>query len=82
MPDISAIKNAPDISFIDGRTIDDIRGEMVADFERYMTEATGKPVSLARASVHRMEIYAATAQIYQAMQYIDRAGKQNLLKYS
>jgi phage-related baseplate assembly protein len=29
-----------------------------------------------------MELYSAAAQIYQAMQYIDRAGKQNLLKYS
>lgn len=82
MPDISAIQNTPDVSFIDNKTIDDVRGDMVADFEAFMTEASGSRVSLGRASVHRMILYSAAAQIYQAMQYIDRAGKQSLLKYS
>lgn len=82
MPDISAVKNAPDISFIDGRGIDDVRAEMVADYEQFMEQATGQSMSLDRASPHRMELNAAAAQIYQAMQYIDRAGKMNLLKYS
>ena len=82
MPDISPLKNLPEISFIDGASVEDIRGEMVADYEAFMTEATGKPVALDRASPHRMELYAAAAQLYHAFQYIDRAGKQNLLKYS
>lgn len=82
MPDISAVKNLPDVSFIDGETVEDIRGEMVADYEAFMSQATGRPLTLDRASPHRMELYAAAAQIYHAMQYIDRAGKQNLLKYS
>jgi phage-related baseplate assembly protein len=80
--EISVVKNLPDISFIDGKTVEDIRGEMVADYEEFMTKATGIPLTLDRASPHRMELYSAAAQIYQAMQYIDRAGKQNLLKYS
>ena len=78
----NALANTPDISFIDGRRVDDIRSEMVADYEAYISEATGKTVKLDRASPHRMELYAASNQIYQALQYIDRAGKQNLLKYS
>lgn len=82
MPEISALKNTQDISFIDDKTVDEVRAEMVADYERYMTQAKGQPVSLPRSSERRMELYAAAAQIYQAMQYIDRAGKQNLLKYS
>lgn len=82
MLDISAVKNAPDISFIDGRSIDDVRAEMVADYEKFITEATGQEVNLDRASPHRMELNAAALQIFQAMQYIDRAGKLNLLKYS
>ena len=82
MPDISAVKNLPDVSVIDGKTVEDIRGEMVADYEAFMSQATGRPLTLDRASPHRMELYAAAAQIYHAMQYIDRAGKQNLLKYS
>lgn len=81
MPDFSAVKNLPDISFIDGASVEDIRREMVADYEAFMSQETGRPLTLDRASPHRMELYAA-AQIYHAMQYIDRAGKQNLLKYS
>lgn len=82
MPDISAIKNAPDISFIENRTIDQVRTEMVADYEQFISEATGATVTLGRASPHRMELYAAAAQVFQAEQYIDRAGKLNLLKYT
>lgn len=82
MPDFSAVKNAPDISFIDNKTIEDVRDEMVADYEEHMTKATGQTVTLPRSSPHRGVLYAAALQIYQAFQYIDRAGKQSLLKYS
>ena len=83
MPDeMNAIKSLPDISFIDNKTIDQVRQEMVADYESFISEATGQTVTLERSSVHRMELYAAAAQIYQAMQYIDRQGKQSILKYS
>ena len=83
MPDeMNAIKSLPDISFIDNKTIDQVRQEMVADYESFISEATGQTVSLERSSVHRMELYAAAAQIFQAMQYIDRQGQQSILKYS
>ena len=83
MPDWeTAVRNTPEISFIDDTTIDGVRAEMVADYESFMTEAEGRAFTLGPASPHRMELYAAAAQIYQAMQYIDRQGKQNLLKYS
>ena len=83
MPDeMNAIKSLPDISFIDNKDIDQLRQEMVADYESFISEATGQTVTLERSSVHRMELYAAAAQIYQAMQYIDRQGKQSILKYS
>jgi phage-related baseplate assembly protein len=79
---MTAIENTPEISFIDNKTVDNVRSEMVADYEAYMTKAEGVDVTLDRSSVHRMILYAAAAQIYQAMQYIDRAGKQSMLKYS
>ena len=83
MPDeMNAIKSLPDISFIDNKDIDQVRQEMMADYESFISEATGQTVTLERSSVHRMELYAAAAQIYQAMQYIDRQGKQSILKYS
>lgn len=48
---MSAIENTPEISFIDNKTVEDVRGEMVADYEGYMTQAQGVAVSLDRASV-------------------------------
>lgn len=42
MSDLSALKNAPDISFIDSKTIDDVRSELVADYESYMANASGQ----------------------------------------
>lgn len=82
MPSALDFQKLPDVSFIDDKEIDDVRGEMVADYEAFITEATGVTTSLARTSERRMELYAAAAQIYQAMQYVDRQGKQSLLKYS
>ena len=50
MPDMSAIENTPEISFIDNKTVEDVRSEMVADYEEYTTNAQGVAVSLDRAS--------------------------------
>lgn len=82
MAQIEAIHNTPDISFIDNKTVEEVQSEMIADYEAFMTAAEGKEVTLERTSVHRMILNAAAAQVFQALQYIDRAGKQNLLKYS
>lgn len=82
MPEITALKNAPEVSFIENATVEDIRSAMVADYEAFISAAGGREIKLERSSAARMILYAAAAQIYQCMQFIDRAGKQNLLKYS
>lgn len=82
MPDISTVKDLPDISFIENKTVDDVKVSMVADYEAYMTEATGKPYTLPRVSRDRFKLYAAAAQIYQAMKYVDIKGKMDTVKYS
>lgn len=82
MPDISTVKDLPDISFIEYKTVDDVKANMVADYEAYMTEATGKPYTLPRVSRDRFKLYAAAAQIYQAMKYVDVKGKMDTVKYS
>lgn len=82
MPDISTVKDLPDISFIEYKTVDDVKANIVADYEAYMTEATGKPYTLPRVSRDRFKLYAAAAQIYQAMKYVDVKGKMDTVKYS
>lgn len=78
----SALENTPDISFIDNLTIDKLIDQMIKDYQDKYKEVTGKPVSLAQADPYRLILYSCSLYIYQGMQFSDRAGKMNLLKYS
>lgn len=78
----STLSNFPDISFIDNLTIDELINQMIIDYQNRYKEITGKEVVLAQADPYRMIMYACAMQLYQGMQYIDRAGKQSFLKYS
>lgn len=78
----SSLSNIPDISFIDNLSLSELTDQMVKDYQDKYSEITGKTVSLAQADPYRMIICACALQIYQAMQYSDRAGKQNFLKYA
>lgn len=79
---MSKINELPDLDFIDGTTIEDIKREMVSDYEAEYERIAGKKVYLSEASPYMMLINAAALQIYQLMQYVDNAGKMNLVKYS
>lgn len=78
----SSLSNIPEISFIDNLEIGELTDQMIQDYQEKYKEITGKNVSLAQADPYRMILYACALQIYQAMQYADRAGKQNFLKYA
>lgn len=78
----STLNNFPDISFINDLTIDELINQMINDYQDKYKEVTGTEVSLAQADPYRMIMYACAVQLYQGMQYIDRAGKQSFLKYS
>ena len=79
---IREIENLPDVSFIDNKTLSDIRSEMIADFQEKYEEIEGKKKTLARADPITLLLYAAAVQIYQGFLYIDKIGKMDLLKYS
>lgn len=82
MSNIKALENIPEISFIDGVTLQDVKDEMLTDYTQKYQELTGKTAVLSDADPVRLAMLSAAAQIYQAMQYVDRSGKQDLLKYS
>ncbi len=79
---ITEIENLPDISFIDNKTLADVRAEMIASFQEKYEELTGKTKTLTRADPISLLLYAAAVEIYQGYLYVDRAGKMDLLKYS
>lgn len=78
---IEELKNLPDISFIDNMTIEDVQSFFISEYEKKYAELSGKDnYSLSKASVYRIILNANAELMYQALQYIDRAGKQNMLK--
>lgn len=79
---INEIAGLPDVSFIDDVTLDQIQEQMVKDYMDKYEELTGTAATLSRADPALLILYACSIQIFQTMLYVDRAGKQDLLKYS
>lgn len=82
MSNIPELRKVPEISFIDGLTIDELQEQLIKDYQDKYTEITGEGRDLPLADPVRLVLYSAALMGYQAMQYIDRAGKADLLKYS
>lgn len=78
----SIIDNLPDISFIDSAQVTEVVNQMIVDYQDKYKEITGKTATLAPADPVRLILYSCALQLYQIMQYVDRAGRLNLLKYS
>lgn len=76
------VQDLPEVSFIDNLTIDDIVKELVKNYEEKLSEIKGEKQTLFLANPNRAILYACALMFYQELQYIDRTGKQNLLKYS
>lgn len=79
---LESIKNLPDISFIENKTLTDIQSEMIRSFQNHFKDITGREIRLARADPYRIMMLAASSVIYQCFQAVDKAGKMNFLKYS
>lgn len=80
--DIQKLYNLPDISFIDGITIETVLNEMINDFQEKYYELSGEYEVLGEFDKYRILINATSLKVYQAFQCIDKTGKMNLLKYS
>lgn len=79
---IDEIANLPDVSFIDDTTLEEIEAQLISDYSEKYEEITGEPADLTPADPVTLILYACAVQIFQTMLYVDRAGKQDLLKYS
>ncbi|MEY8519206.1 baseplate J/gp47 family protein [Lachnospiraceae bacterium 29-84] len=79
---LNTIDNLPDISFIDGLTLEDIQGQMLSDFVAKYQEITGKKIQLSKSDPNRIIMLGCAQLIYQGMQNIDKGGKMNFLKYA
>ena len=79
---IQSVKDLPEVSFIDNDTLEAMKTRMVANFESEWKRITGQEITLSPSDPNRIMLYAIALELYQDEQYIDRAGKQDLIKYS
>ena len=79
---LKSVFDLPDVSFIDNDKLEAMMQRLVSNYEKKYKEVTGKTVSLGAADPARIQLYAIALDLYQLEQYVDRAGKQDLLKYS
>lgn len=79
---LDAIDNLPDISFIDGITLQGLQNLLISAYLNKYEEITGKRIWLAKADPNRIILLANAQLLYQGFQHIDRAGKMNFIKYS
>lgn len=79
---LNAIDSLPDISFINGLTLEDLQSNMIHDFVEKYKEVTGVKIQLAKSDPNRMILLSCAQVIYQGMMNIEKAGKMNFLKYA
>ena len=79
---VKELRDFPDVSFIDGMSIEDIQEYYMAAMQERYKELTGNELVMHEADPIRLIAYADCLLLYQIAQYADRAGKMALLKYS
>lgn len=79
---LASVKDMPDVSFIEDKTLDDVQAEMVKDYQDKYKELTGRELSLRRADPEALKLYAASVQIFHLYLRTDMCGKMDLLKYA
>lgn len=79
---LEAIDSLPDISFIDGITLQGLQNLLISAYLNEYERITGKRIRLAKADPNRIILLANAQLLYQGFEHIDRAGKMNFLKYS
>ena len=79
---LKSVFDLPDVSFIENDTLDAMMQRLVTNFEKKYKEETGTEISLAPGDPIRILLYAVALDLFQTEEYVDRAGKQDLLKYS
>jgi phage-related baseplate assembly protein len=78
---VESLNNLPEIDFVN-KDVDTLLAGMIAEYQDTYYKATGEKKILAGGDPVRIWIYAQALRIYTAYQLIDRAAKNNLLKYS
>lgn len=82
MANIRELANVPEISFIEGLTLEETEALVLEQYRRTYKALTGKDAELGEADSRRLLIKAFALVEYQTMQYIEAKGRMELLKTS
>jgi len=83
VPDkLQSVFDLPDVSFTDDDTLEAMLERLVGNYEAKYQELTNRAISLAPADPIRILLHAIAMDLFMVEQFVDRAGKQDLLKYS
>ena len=79
---IEQIENLADVTFIDDITLENVRANLINNYQTKYEEITGIPCSLEQSDPVTLILYACAVQLYQMLLYVDRCGKMDLIKYA
>ncbi len=82
MSKIDELNKVPDISFIDGMTTESVEALLKSNYEQRYFELTGEEANLAEGETASMILSAVAVLLGQGFQYVEQAGRQDMLKYS
>lgn len=82
MSNIAELANSPELSFIDGMSLQETEEQLRAEYKRRYRELTGTEAELGEADIKNLLIKAFSLIEYQTMQYIDAKGRAEMLKTS
>ena len=68
MEGIERLKNYPDVTFIEAVSFEELKEQLIKDYEKQYKELTGNAVTLAAADPYRLILYACAVAIYQGYQ--------------
>lgn len=79
---ISALDELPDISYIDGMTLDTVTEMLMSEYKKNLEKITGKEVTVGRCDPYRILLNSVAVMDMQMLLFIDHCGKMNSLKYA
>lgn len=82
MAEIKQLRNVPEYSFIENRTLEQTEKAVWEAYAQFYREATGENLVMDEADPRNLLIKAFSLIEYQTMQYIDAKGRAEMLKTS
>ena len=79
---IKAIENLPEVTFIDGITLDVIQARLVEHYRNKYRQVKGKEITLRPGEPEMLKLYAVSVILMQIYECVEKAGRMDLLKYS